>query len=164
MKFPQGKTADKLPSSKDWQEWIDFKLASWAQARSPEYSTFIEECLRMNKIDGTKYAKFQKYDSDLLYELNNMLDATTTNYIPRKHRRCGIAILLCLNGAVKEESAEMTAGLHKRFTEPMPCEKKEDLFLALTSAVMHNIAPTSPDVLPQEFLVDWVRVWRWTRT
>ena len=62
-----------------------------------------------------------------------MLDTTTTNYIPRKHRRCGIAILLCLNGDAKEESAEMTAGLHKRFTEPQPCEKKEDLFLALTS-------------------------------
>ena len=39
------------------------------------------------------------------------------------------------------------------FTDP--------LFLALTSAVMHNIAPTNADTLPQEFLVDWVRVWQW---
>ena len=51
--------------------------------------------------------------------------------------------------SVFDKVAALTA-----FTDP--------LFLALTSAVMHNIAPTSLDVLPQEFLVDWVRVWRWT--
>jgi len=46
------------------------------------------------------------------------------------------------------DSAAMSA-----FTDP--------LFLALTACVMERTPPTPADVLPQEYYVDWVRIWEW---
>lgn len=43
-----------------------------------------------------------------------------------------------------------TAGF---FTDP--------LFMAFTACVMDRVLPTDADTFPQEYLIDWVRVYQW---
>lgn len=51
---------------------------------------------------------------------------------------------------VSDMSNATTAGF---FTDP--------LFMAFTACVMDRVLPTDADTFPQEYLIDWVRVYQW---
>jgi beta-glucanase (GH16 family) len=64
-------------------------------------------------------------------------------------------IVMYVNGEVYANYglAEGDAAAVARFTDP--------LFLALTACVMERVPPIAQDVLPQQYLVDYVKVYEW---
>jgi hypothetical protein len=39
----------------------------------------------------------------------------------------------------------------------------EPMFLWLTACVMHRVLPTAANVFPMEYLIDYVKIWEWTK-
>lgn len=119
-----------LPGIKEWRQWYDVKVRSWAGAQAVGFADALDDYILYGKVEALK-DKFERENQTLAYEVCHMVDGRLLSHLVKVDKTDGAKLLKTLHSVVTRGSAERTAALHARFAAQTPCRSKEQLLHGL---------------------------------
>ena len=156
-KIPSDSGQHGLPTARSWHGWLRTKLRPWAALAATGFDGHVlngifrghAEPLAPPSMSERQKKGYLKANRVLALEIGNAMNETLSLFLTDVNTTNGYSLLFRIHKMVTQYSVEKTAALNKRFQNPTPVKKNEELTLGLVNwrmdfVELHNMMAT-PD-------------------